>query len=386
MIEVSKRAIAETLTPEEVKRYSRHLILPQVGVEGQKKLKSSSVLIVGAGGLGSPVSLYLAGAGIGRIGIADYDTVELSNLHRQIAHATSNIGLLKADSAKEAIKAINPHVEVNTIHARLTSSNAREVVEGYDIIVDGSDNFPTRYLLNDAGVLLRKPVVYGSIFRFEGQVSVFDAREGPCYRCLYPEPPAPELVPNCAEGGVLGVLAGIIGSLQASETIKTLLQIGEPLIGKLLLVDALRTEFNLLRLKKNPACSICGLSPSVSSLIDYDEFCGHRKENEKNRHEITPQQLYALLKEGKPITLLDVREPYEYELANIGGRLIPLSELPRKYKLLDFQSEIVAICHHGNRSSVAVEFLLQQGFTNVKNLVGGIDRWSTDVDPFLPRY
>jgi adenylyltransferase/sulfurtransferase len=385
-MEISKLARGTTLSADELVRYSRQLILPQVGVEGQQKLRSCSALVVGAGGLGSPVLLYLAAAGIGRLGIVDHENVELSNLHRQILHSTSSVNQPKVESARYAIGNANPHVDVTPLRIKLTSANALEILQQYDIIVDGSDNFPTRYLLSDAGVISRKPVIYGSIFRFEGQVSVFDGMKGPCYRCLFPEPPAPTLVPNCAEGGVLGPLAGIIGSIQASEAIKVLLGIGEPLIGRLLAVDALRTEFTLLSLKKNPDCPVCGPSPSIRTLIDYEEFCGTHRDSRENILEITPRQLDAWLKGGGEVVILDVREPYEYEIANIGGRLIPLSELPRKYKLLDPYSEIVAVCHHGNRSGFAVEFLLERGFRKVKNLVGGIERWSTEVDPSVPRY
>ena len=378
------------LSHEEIKRYGRHLIMPEVGLEGQKKLKAASVLLVGAGGLGSPVALYLAAAGVGRIGIVDYDVVEYSNLHRQILHSTQDVGKPKLQSAKERINGINPHVDVLTHETQLTSANALEILRDYDVIVDGTDNFPTRYLVNDACALLKKPNVYGSIFRFDGQVSVFYAEQGPCYRCLYSEPPPPGLVPSCAEGGVLGVLPGIIGTIQASETIKLILGIGEPLIGKLLLLDALKVQFRQLKLRKNPECPICSEHPTIDKLIDYEAFCGVTPEPENGREqkkfEISIFDLKEQLDRGDDVLILDVREPHEYEIVNMGGYLIPLGDLPKRVHELDSAREIVVHCHHGPRSARAVAFLQQMGFQKVRNLVGGIDQWAATVDPTLPRY
>lgn len=375
------------LSPNELVRYSRHLVLPEVGREGQLKLKSASVLIVGAGGLGSPAALYLAAAGIGRLGIVDQDVIELSNLQRQIIHSTNSTGRGKADSASERIRDLNPEVRVETFGLKLTPENALEILKPYDVIIDGSDNFPTRYLLNDASVLLAKPLVYGSIFRFEGQASVFEGKSGPCYRCLFPEPPPAHLTLNCEEGGVLGVLPGVIGSIQATETIKIILGIGDLLVGKMLHFDALRMEFRTIRLRKDPACPMCGAERKITQLIDYEAFCASSSGGkESNSFEITPVELQQKLQLGRPISVIDVREPYEFEIANIGGRLIPLSELPRKEKLLNKDDEIVVLCHHGDRSAQAVDYLRQRGFTKVKNLVGGIDRWSVEVDRSVPRY
>lgn len=377
------------LTQEEFQRYSRHLLLPEVGVEGQKKLKSASVLIVGAGGLGSPLAMYLSAAGVGRIGIVDFDRVDHSNLQRQLLHDTSDVGQSKLESAKRRIFGINPNVKVECHETRLTSQNALEILKPYDVIVDGTDNFPTRYLVNDACVLLKKPNVYGSIFRFEGQVSLFYAGKGPCYRCLYPEPPPPGLVPSCAEGGVLGVLPGIIGTLQANETIKLLLRIGEPLIGRLILFDALKMEFRELRLRKDPGCVICGDQPKMTQLIDYEAFCGIQREGTSgggSEVEITPIELKKRLDDGEKIFILDVREPHEYQLVHIGGHLIPLKELSQRFSELDPDQEIVCHCHHGGRSARAVAFLKERGFKKVKNLVGGIHEWALQVDPKLPRY
>jgi sulfur-carrier protein adenylyltransferase/sulfurtransferase len=334
--------------------------------------------------------LYLAAAGIGRIGLVDYDVVEYSNLQRQILHSTKDVGKPKLLSARERIKDINPHVEVRTHETQLTSENALEILKAYDVIVDGTDNFPTRYLVNDACVLLKKPNVYGSIFRFEGQASVFYAEEGPCYRCLYSEPPPPGLVPSCAEGGVLGILPGIIGTIQAAETIKLILGIGEPLIGKLLLLDALTMQFRELKLRKNPECSICGEHPTIKELIDYEAFCGITAQPEngtgQNAYETSVSALKAQLDRGDDIFILDVREPHEYEIVNIDGCLIPLNDLPKRVHELDSSREIVVHCHHGPRSARAVAFLQQMGFRKVKNLVGGIDQWAAKVDPKLPRY
>jgi molybdopterin/thiamine biosynthesis adenylyltransferase/rhodanese-related sulfurtransferase len=378
------------LSHDEIRRYGRHLIMPEVGLDGQKKLKAARVLLVGAGGLGSPLGLYLAAAGIGKIGIVDFDVVDYSNLQRQILHSTNDVGKPKLQSARERIQSINPGVEVETYETRLTSENALGILEGYDVIVDGTDNFPTRYLVNDACVLLKKPNVYGSIFRFEGQASVFYAEQGPCYRCLYPEPPPPGLVPSCAEGGVLGVLPGIIGTIQATETIKIILSTGESLIGRLLLLDALTMRFRELKLRKNPACPLCGEHPTILHLIDYEAFCGVTAETasttDGREFEILPKELKGKFDRGEDVFVLDVREPHEYQIVNMGGHLIPLNDLPRRVNELDSSREIVVHCHHGPRSARAVEFLQEMGFRKVKNLVGGIDQWAVQVDPSLPRY
>jgi molybdopterin/thiamine biosynthesis adenylyltransferase/rhodanese-related sulfurtransferase/molybdopterin converting factor small subunit len=389
---IDRPAVADEvqLSQEEILRYSRHLILPEVGMEGQRKLKASSVLIIGAGGLGSPVALYLAAAGIGRIGMVDFDVVDMTNLQRQVIHSTKNVGRSKLDSARERIKEINPHVEVETFETKLTSQNAMGILANFDVIIDGTDNFPTRYLVNDACVLLGKPNVYGSIFRFEGQVSLFDATKGPCYRCLYATPPPPGLVPSCAEGGVIGVLPGIIGSLQALEAIKCIVGQGDLLTGRLLLFDALHLSFRELKLKKDPACPVCGERRTIHELIDYEQFCGvdsqraDTKASEKD--EITPQQLKARLDSGEDIVILDVREPHEYALCNLGGILIPLGTLQQRMNELNPQQEIVVHCKTGRRSAKAVEMLRQAGFKNLANLVGGIDRWAVDVDHHMTRY
>ncbi len=380
-----------SLSNEEVLRYSRHLIIPEVGMEGQKKLKAGKVLMIGAGGLGSPLGMYLAAAGVGKLGIVDFDVVDKTNLQRQIMHSTADIGRPKLDSARETLEGINPNISIETYEMRLTSENALKLFAGYDVVVDGTDNFPTRYLVNDACVLLGKPNVYGSILRFDGQVSVFDAKRGPCYRCLYPAPPPPGLVPSCAEGGVLGVLPGIIGTLQALEVIKLLLGEGDPLIGRLVLFDALKFKFREMKLRKNPDCPICGNNPSIRTLIDYEQFCGivkpapaGRKIDEKT--EITVEQLKARLDRGDDIFILDVREPREFEIVNLGAPLIPLSELPEKYTELDPSKEIIVHCKMGGRSAKAAAFLRQHGFKDVKNLVGGIDAWTQRIAPSLPRY
>lgn len=362
--------------------------MPEVGLDGQQKLKESSVLIVGAGGLGSPLGMYLASAGVGTIGLVDDDTVDVTNLQRQVLYSTKDVGRSKIDVAIERLSAINPHISVKTFQSRLTSENAMEIIENFDVIVDGTDNFPTRYLLNDACVLLGKPNVYGSIFRFDGQVSVFDAKRGPCYRCLYPEPPPPGIVPSCAEGGVLGVLPGIIGTLQALEALKILLHRGEPLIGRLVMFDALKLSFRELKLKKNPDCPVCGNHPTVSSLIDYEEFCGIKKEDaefDKTLH-IMPEELHAVLNRGGDIFILDVREPHEFEICNIGGHLIPLNELPNRVNELDSAKEIVILCKTGMRSEQAMNFLRNAGFKKIKNLLGGIDAWVERIDPTLNHY
>jgi len=379
------------LTREEILRYSRHLLMPEVAMEGQKKLKAARVLLIGAGGLGSPAALYLAAAGVGTLGIVDFDVVDFTNLQRQILHATRDVGRPKLESAKERLEALNPGVKVETHEAKLTSENALEIVERYDVIVDGTDNFPTRYLVNDACVLLGKPNVYGSIFRFEGQASVFDAQHGPCYRCLYPEPPPPGLVPSCAEGGVLGVLPGIIGTIQALETIKLILGKGQPLVGRLLLFDALKMQFRELKLRKSPDCPVCGDHRTITGLLDYEEFCGLRGEEQLTEvgaeWEITPLELKRKLDADEPIFVLDVREPEEFEICRLpGSKLIPLRELPARVHELSTADEIVAHCRSGNRSARAVEFLKQVGFRKVKNLKGGILAWADQVDPTVPKY
>jgi sulfur-carrier protein adenylyltransferase/sulfurtransferase len=378
------------LSHEEIRRYGRHLILPEVGLEGQMKLKTASVLLVGAGGLGSPLALYLAAAGIGRMGIVDFDVVDESNLQRQVLHSTPYVGRPKLDSAKDRIHAINPNVEVQLFSTRLTSENALGIIGGFDIVADGTDNFPTRYLVNDACVLLEKPNVYGSIFRFEGQVSVFSAPGGPCYRCLYEDPPPPGLVPSCAEGGVLGVLPGIIGTIQAAETVKYILGIGEPLVGRLLLFDALTMKTRELKLRRNPSCKVCGDHPEITELIDYETFCGIAPAPLKgagvDENAITVTDLKAEIDRGENPFLLDVREPVEYQIANLGGHLIPLNDLPRRVHELDSSQEIVVYCHSGIRSGQAVQFLKQLGFRKVKNLLGGIDEWAETIDTDMPRY
>jgi adenylyltransferase/sulfurtransferase len=380
---------ATNLSNDEVLRYSRHLIMPEVGMEGQLKLKAAKVLCIGAGGLGSPLALYLAAAGVGTLGVVDFDVVDYTNLQRQVIHTTADVGRKKLDSAAEKVKAINPFIDLRPFETKLTSENALELFRDFDIIVDGTDNFPTRYLVNDACVLTGKPNVYGSIFRFEGQVSVFATKDGPCYRCLYPEPPPPGLVPSCAEGGVLGILPGLVGVMQATEAIKLILGKGEPLIGRLLLVDALGMRFRELKLRKNPDCPACGTHPTVTKLIDYNEFCGIRGEEKpvaSNVPEIQPEELKAKLDAGEDIFILDVREPHEYQICNLQGYLIPLGELPKRVHELDSSREIVAHCRSGVRSAKAVTFLQQAGFRKVKNLAGGILAWSDKVDPSVPKY
>ena len=378
-----------TLSNDEILRYSRHLIMPEVGMAGQQKLKAARVLCIGAGGLGSPLALYLAAAGVGTLGLVDFDLVDLTNLQRQIIHTVEDVGRPKLDSAAEKLAAINPLVNVIKYETRLTSANALDIFREFDIVADGTDNFPTRYLVNDACVLTGKPNVYASIFRFEGQASVFAAERGPCYRCLYPEPPPPGLVPSCAEGGVLGILPGLLGVIQATEVIKLILGSGEPLIGRLLLVDALGMRFRELRLRKNPECPVCGTHPSIRELIDYNEFCGIRGEEApvtSNVPEIQPEDLKAKLDAGNDIFILDVREPHEYQICNLGGHLIPLGDLPARMNELDSSREIVAHCRSGVRSAKAVTLLRQAGFGKVKNLAGGILAWSDRVDPTLPKY
>jgi adenylyltransferase/sulfurtransferase len=387
---MEEAARAAELDRDEILRYSRHLIMPEVGMDGQKKLKAARVLTIGAGGLGSPLALYLAAAGVGRLGIVDFDVVDFTNLQRQIIHSTENVGRAKLESARERIAQINPYVQVQGYETALTSENALEILEPYDIVVDGTDNFPTRYLVNDACVLLGKPNVYGSIFRFEGQASVFYAKEGPCYRCLYPEPPPPGLVPSCAEGGVLGVLPGVIGVIQAIETVKLIIGKGDSLIGRLMLFDALRMQFRELKLRKNPDCPVCGPNPTIHELIDYQEFCGvgHQPEVQVgSEYEITPLELKAKMDRGDEFVLVDVREPEEYAIAQIpGSRLVPLSTVPERRNELSSADDIVVHCRSGVRSAKAVDFMKQAGFRRVKNLVGGILRWSDDVDPSVPKY
>ena len=384
----------DDLSPEEIKRYSRHLIMPEMGMDGQRKLKQSSVLCIGAGGLGSPAAMYLAAAGIGRLGIVDFDVVDYSNLQRQLLHTTNDVGRTKLESARDKVVALNPHVQVDTYEEALSSENAMRLFKGYDVILDGTDNFPTRYLVNDACVLSGIPNAYGSIFRFEGQASVFATKDGPCYRCLYPEPPPPGLVPSCAEGGVLGVLPGVIGVIQATESIKLVTGIGEPLIGRFLIYDALKMKFRELKLKKDPECPVCGPNPTVTKLIDYDQFCGvtpaHATDNAGGTvsdWEITPVELKKKLDAGETPFILDVREPNEYQINRIpGSTLIPLGELPRRYQELPRDREIVTQCKMGGRSAKAMDFLKTVGFTNVKNLKGGILEWIDKVDPSQPKY
>ena len=383
-------ARAAALSNEEVLRYSRHLIMPEVGMEGQLKLKRAKVLCIGTGGLGAPLGLYLAAAGVGRIGMVDFDAVDLTNLQRQILFSTEDVGRPKIEAAAERLRHLNPDIQTDRHETKLTSENALDLFRDYDIVVDGTDNFPTRYLVNDACILLGKPNVYGSIFRFEGQVSVFGYEGGPCYRCLYPEPPPPGLVPSCAEGGVLGVLPGIVGSLQAVEAIKLILGKGEPLVGRLLLFDALAMRFRELKLRKNPACPVCGDHPTIKKLIDYAEFCGIRGEEapvpQTNVPEITPRELKSRLDRGDDLFILDVREPHEYQICNLGGYLLPLGDLPKRVSELDSSREIIAHCRSGKRSAEATEFLQKAGFRKVLNLKGGILAWSDEVDPSVPKY
>jgi sulfur-carrier protein adenylyltransferase/sulfurtransferase len=381
-----------SLTAMEIKRYSRHLILPEVGVDGQRKLKAAKVLCIGAGGLGSPVALYLAAAGVGTIGIVDFDVVDYSNLQRQILHGTSDVGRSKLDSARDKLVALNPEVKIELYDTALSSENALDLFRPYDVIVDGTDNFPTRYLVNDACVLLRKPNAYGSIFRFEGQASVFGLENGPCYRCLYPEPPPPGLVPSCAEGGVLGVLPGLVGVIQATEALKLILGVGEPLIGRFLIVDALRMKFRELKLRKDPDCPVCGTHPTVTELIDYEQFCGvapapsHATQPGDDTREISAVELKARLDRSDRLVVLDVREPQEYQINRIDGSvLIPLGELGQRYGELDPSVEIVAQCKSGVRSAKAADFLREKGY-RVKNLNGGILDWIDKVDPSQPKY
>ena len=380
------------LTNEQISRYSRHLILPEVGVVGQEKLREAKVLCIGSGGLGSPIILYLAAAGVGKLGIVDFDHVELSNLQRQIIHGEDWVGKSKNESAKSSVKALNSDIKITTYNERLTSQNAMEIIKDYDIVVDGTDNFSTRYLVNDATVLLKKPNVYGSIFRFEGQASVFYSEKGPCYRCLYPAPPPPGMVPSCAEGGVLGILPGIIGLIQSTEIIKLILNKGDSLIGRLLLFQAMPMKFRELRLKKDPDCPVCSKNATIKELIDYDEFCsvGRGEENVKETDisiEITTHELKKLIDEKLSFTLIDVREPHEYQICRIeGATLMPLATIANQMAGLDQTGEIITYCHAGMRSYKAAEFLKSMGFGKVRSLKGGIKSWSRDIDPSIPVY
>lgn len=392
MIDLDTTAALPPLSAEDMQRYHRHLILPEVGEVGQRKLRAASVLLVGAGGLGSPIALYLAAAGVGTIGLVDADSVDASNLQRQVLYASADVGRAKVEAAAEHVRALNPGVRVIAHATRLSAANALDLLAPYDIVVDGSDNFPTRYLVNDACVLLGKPDVYGSIFRFEGQAAVFDARRGPCYRCLYPEPPPPGAVPSCVEAGVLGVLPGLLGVIQATETLKLILGVGETLIGRLLLVDALGMRFRDLTLRKSAACPACGENPTLTGLIDYDRFCGLADAGEasiptESHMEISPRQLKAELDNGAAVRIIDVRETFEYAFVRVdGSENIPMNAIPQFVRDGDRDQDIVVMCHSGMRSAQVQAYMLQQGFTKVRNLSGGIDRWAADVDPSLPRY
>lgn len=382
---------AETLTNDEVLRYSRHLIMPEVTMEGQKRLKAAKVLCIGTGGLGAPLTMYLAAAGVGTIGLVDFDTVDVTNLQRQIVHRESSVGKPKIDSAEQTLKEINPYVHIIKHEVMLTSENALEILKDYDVIADGTDNFQTRYLVNDACVLLGKPNVYGSIFRFEGQASVFFAKDGPCYRCQYPEPPPPGLVPSCAEGGVLGVLPGIIGVIQAIEVVKLILSEGQTLIGRLLMFNALKMSFREFKVRKDPSCPICGEHPTVTHLIDYDDFCGVGRGDEgpalATGEEITATELKAKMDSGDTFTLVDVREPYEYAIGHIpGSKLVPLGTVKERLHEFDTSEEIVLQCKSGKRSSEALQLFKQAGFKKLQNLQGGILAWSDEVDPSVPKY
>ncbi len=380
---------SDGMKPEQLKRYGRHIILPEVGMEGQERLNRSSVLIIGAGGLGSPAALYLAAAGVGTIGLVDFDSVDLTNLQRQILHTTDSVGTSKLSSGKQRIQALNPTINVQTHETRLTFQNAMDIIADYDVIVDGTDNFPTRYLVNDACVFLDKPNIYGSIFRFEGQASVFHAAKGPCYRCLYPEPPPPGLVPSCAEGGVFGVLPGIVGTIQATEAIKVLLGLGATLTGRLLLVDALTMEFRTMKLRKDPQCPVCGPRATIKELIDYEDWCigvAGRNPDQNVADVISVEELSERLREADTFQLVDVREDFEREIATIGGIPIPLRELPDRMQELDMKREVIVYCHTGQRSGRAVAFLRDRGFSKARNLLGGIEAWSRLIDQSVPRY
>jgi adenylyltransferase/sulfurtransferase len=389
---ITEPAALPELTTDDLSRYSRHLILPEVGMEGQRRLKAARVLCVGTGGLGSPLALYLTAAGIGTLGLVDFDVVDSSNLQRQIIHSTKDIGRKKIDSAEEKLSALNPAITIVKHETMLTSANALDILKDYDIVADGTDNFPTRYLVNDACVLLGKPNVYGSIFRFEGQASVFATEAGPCYRCLYPEPPPPGLVPSCAEGGVLGILPGLVGVIQATEVIKLILGKGESLVGRLLLVDALNMRFRELKLRKNPECPVCGDHPTVTALIDYEHFCGIVPETPQEKNvkngipQLTVKELKARRDAGDDIFLLDVREPYEVQIAQIGGTVIPQNDVPQRLAEIPRDREIVVHCRSGARSQRIAEFLKQSGYQNVVNLAGGILAWSDEIDPSVQKY
>jgi adenylyltransferase/sulfurtransferase len=389
---VGTRAERVALSPQEIARYSRHLIMPEVALDGQKRLKAASILLIGAGGLGSPLGLYLAAAGIGRIGLVDFDVVDFSNLQRQVLHGTPDVGRPKLQSARDRLQAINPEVQIDLYETRLTPANALAILQPYDIIIDGTDNFPTRYLVNDACVLLKKPNVYGSIFRFDGQASVFYPPQGPCYRCLYPEPPPPGEVPSCAEGGVLGILPGLIGCIQATEAVKLILGKGEPLIGRLLLYDALQMSFQEFKVRRNPRCPLCGDKPTITTLIDYEQFCGMRGQEAsppatETRWETTVEELKGRLDRHENVFILDVRNPEEYQICRIpGSTLIPLPQLPQRFRELDRERELIVHCKSGMRSLKATQFLRQQGFQKVKNLKGGIHAWAERIDPTMPKY
>jgi adenylyltransferase/sulfurtransferase len=396
MRSIVEPAALPELTTDDLTRYSRHILLPEVGIDGQRRLKAARVLCVGTGGLGSPLAFYLAAAGIGTLGLVDFDVVDLSNLQRQIIHSTKDIGRKKLDSAEEKLIALNPSLHVVKHETMLTSDNALQILKDYDIVADGTDNFPTRYLVNDACVLLGKPNVYGSIFRFEGQASVFATQDGPCYRCLYPEPPPPGLVPSCAEGGVLGILPGLVGVIQATEVIKLILGKGESLAGRLLLVDALGMRFRELKLRRNPECPVCGPNPTVTRLIDYHRFCGlapqstsaitQEKSVQNGIPQLSVQELKQRIDAGQDVYIIDVREPFEYQIANIGGKLIPQNDVPQRLAEIDRDREVIVQCKSGGRSQRIAEFLQQQGYSRVVNLAGGILAWSDQIDPKVPKY
>jgi adenylyltransferase/sulfurtransferase len=387
---LDKTSLDATLSPDEFRRYSRHLIMPEVGLDGQKRIKAARVLCVGAGGLGSPLALYLAAAGVGTLGLVDFDVVDASNLHRQVLHGSSDVGTPKLESAARRIAEINPHVRFVPFETRLSAENALEILKDFDVVADGTDNFPTRYLVNDACVMLGKPNVYASIFRFEGQASVFGARDGPCYRCLYPEPPPAGLVPSCAEGGVLGVLPGLLGTIQATETLKLVLGVGNPLVGRLLLVDALAMTFREVRLRRNPECAVCGPNPTVTTLIDYESFCGVPRAGEGRLPEVpsmTVEELKGRIDARADLLIVDVREPHETRICALPGSVnIPLGVLPENVNRLAGAGEIVVHCKTGVRSARAVRFLMDSGFRGVWNLEGGIERWARVIDPSVPRY
>jgi molybdopterin/thiamine biosynthesis adenylyltransferase/rhodanese-related sulfurtransferase len=389
---ITEAAALPELSTDDLSRYSRHLILPEVGTEGQRRIKAARVLCVGTGGLGSPLAFYLAAAGIGTLGLVDFDVVDASNLQRQIIHSTKDIGRKKLDSAEEKLTALNPAIKIVKHDTMLSSANALQIMKDYDIVADGTDNFPTRYLVNDACVLLGKPNVYGSIFRFEGQASVFATEAGPCYRCLYPEPPPPGLVPSCAEGGVLGILPGLVGVIQATEVIKLILGKGDSLVGRLLLVDALNMRFRELKLRKNPECPVCGANPTVTALIDYEHFCGIVPETPQEKNvkngipQLTVKQLKARRDAGEDIFLLDVREPYEYQIAQIGGTLIPQNDVPNRLAEIPRDREIIVHCRSGARSQKIAELLKQSGYKDVVNVAGGILAWADEIDPSVQKY